>query len=37
MTKSCTLIGAPIQTGASQAGCIMGPDSLRTAGLAQTI
>lgn len=37
MTKSCTLIGAPIQTGASQPGCIMGPASLRTAGLIQTL
>ncbi|MEO9825742.1 MAG: arginase [Paracoccaceae bacterium] len=37
MTKSCTLIGAPIQTGASQPGCIMGPDALRTAGLEHTI
>lgn len=37
MTKSCTLIGAPIQTGASQPGCIMGPAALRTAGLAHAI
>ena len=37
MPKTCTLISAPIQTGASQPGCIMGPDSLRTAGLLATI
>ncbi|NNE87615.1 MAG: arginase, partial [Silicimonas sp.] len=37
MTKSCTLIGAPVQTGASQPGCLMGPASLRTAGLTHTI
>lgn len=36
-SKSCTLIGAPVQTGANQAGCIMGPDAYRTAGLAQTL
>ena len=33
MTKHCILIGAPVETGASQAGCIMGPASFRTAGL----
>ncbi len=32
-----TLIGAPIQTGAGQAGCLMGPDALRTAGLITTL
>lgn len=37
MTKTCTLIGAPVQTGASQPGCLMGPASLRTAGLAEAI
>lgn len=37
MTKSCTLLGAPIETGASQRGGIMGPDSLRTAGLGEQI
>lgn len=37
MTKSCTLIGAPVQTGTSQPGCLMGPAALRTAGLADTI
>ncbi|SFJ74970.1 arginase [Jannaschia pohangensis] len=33
MSKSVTLIGAPIQTGAWRRGCLMGPDALRTAGL----
>jgi len=32
-----TLIGAPIDTGMKQAGCLMGPDSYRTAGLAETL
>ena len=35
--RSCALIGAPIQTGASQPGCIMGPDAYRTAGLFETL
>lgn len=34
MSRHTILLGAPIQTGASQPGCIMGPQSLRTAGLA---
>uniref|UniRef100_UPI0035ADC597 arginase n=1 Tax=Paenirhodobacter enshiensis TaxID=1105367 RepID=UPI0035ADC597 len=37
MTRHTILLGAPIQTGASQPGCIMGPQSLRTAGLAKII
>ncbi|THD76425.1 arginase [Thalassobius vesicularis] len=37
MTKTCALLGAPIETGASQPGCIMGPASLRTAGLARVL
>ncbi|MEL6476431.1 MAG: arginase [Pseudomonadota bacterium] len=32
--QTCILIGAPAETGASQPGCLMGPDALRTAGLA---
>ncbi|WP_298258997.1 arginase [uncultured Litoreibacter sp.] len=36
-SKSCILIGAPVQSGASQPGCIMGPDAFRTAGLAETL
>ena len=36
-TRSCALLGAPVQSGASQAGCLMGPDAYRTAGLATTL
>jgi len=36
-SKSCTLIGAPVQSGASQPGCVMGPDAYRTARLAETL
>ena len=36
-SKSTILIGAPVQTGASQAGCVMGPAALRTAGLARVL
>ncbi|WP_281858456.1 arginase [Litoreibacter halocynthiae] len=36
-SKSCTLIGAPVQSGASQPGCVMGPDAFRTARLAETL
>ena len=35
--RNCVLIGAPVQEGASQPGCRMGPESLRTAGLAQAL
>ena len=35
--KSCILVGAPVQSGASQPGCLMGPDAFRTAGLAETL
>lgn len=35
--KNIILIGAPIQTGASQAGCLMGPDAFRTAGLVKVL
>jgi len=34
MGKHCILVGAPVETGASQSGCLMGPASFRTAGLA---
>jgi len=37
MTFTCALVGAPVQTGTKQDGCIMGPDAFRTAGLAETI
>ena len=33
----CALVGAPVDTGASQPGCLMGPDALRTAGLERTL
>lgn len=32
--KPCILIGAPVDSGKRRAGCLMGPDSYRTAGLA---
>lgn len=35
--KVCNILGARVQTGASQAGCLMGPDAFRTAGLARTL
>ncbi len=34
---NCTLVGAPVESGASQIGCVMGPDAFRTAGLKPTI
>lgn len=34
---SCALVGAPVQSGASQPGCLMGPDAFRTAGLTHTL
>ncbi len=37
MTLNCHLIGVPTQSGASQAGCLMGPDAYRTAGISQTL
>jgi arginase len=33
----CKLIGVPLQDGASQLGCEMGPSALRTAGLASAL
>ena len=35
--KTCVLIGAPVDSGKSRAGCLMGPDAYRTAGLAQAL
>ncbi len=35
--KTCQILGAPVQTGASQPGCLMGPAALRTAGLPETL
>lgn len=37
MTKQSCILGAPVQTGASQPGCLMGPAALRTAGLIQVL
>lgn len=37
MTLTCQIIGAPVQTGASQPGCLMGPAAFRTAGLPGTL
>lgn len=34
---TCALIGVPLQSGASQAGCLMGPDAFRTAGLEDSL
>lgn len=35
--RNCVLVGVPVQEGASQPGCRMGPEALRTAGLAQAL
>lgn len=35
--KNCLLIGAPVDSGKRRKGCLMGPDALRTAGLADAI
>ncbi|AJE47269.1 arginase [Celeribacter indicus] len=37
MSRSSVILGAPIETGASQPGCLMGPASLRTAGLVAAL
>ena len=37
MHKSCQLIGLPVQSGAAQPGCLMGPAALRTAGLPEAL
>ncbi len=37
MSLNCYLVGAPVQTGTSQKGCLMGPDAFRTAGIATTL
>ncbi len=34
---TCSLVGAPVQSGASQPGCLMGPDAVRTAGLQSVL
>lgn len=35
--RTCILIGAPVDSGKRRAGCLMGPDAYRTAGLAQAL
>ena len=35
--QTCILIGAPVDSGKRRMGCLMGPDSYRTAGLAQAL
>ncbi len=35
--KQCTMLGAPVGTGASQSGCQLGPDTLRVAGLVEML
>lgn len=35
--RAITLIGAPIDDGNAQRGCLMGPDALRTAGLVRAL
>jgi arginase len=35
--QNCILIGAPVDSGKRRRGCLMGPDALRTAGLAETL
>jgi len=35
--KNTLLIGAPVDSGKRRRGCLMGPDALRTAGLAEAI
>lgn len=35
--KTCILVGAPIDSGKRRAGCLMGPDAYRTAGLAAAL
>lgn len=35
--SKCILIGAPVHEGASQRGCAMGPEALRTAGLSEVL
>ena len=37
MAKHCTIVGLPVEAGTGRAGCLMGPDALRTAGLPALI
>ncbi|WP_380052224.1 arginase [Falsihalocynthiibacter sp. SS001] len=36
-SQTCVLVGAPIDCGKVRRGCLMGPDALRTAGIASTL
>lgn len=36
-SQNCILIGAPLDSGKRRAGCLMGPDALRTAGLSSAL
>ena len=35
--KHCSILGFKVESGAGRRGCMMGPDAMRTAGLAETI
>jgi arginase len=37
MDKDCILVGAPMDCGKARRGCLMGPDALRVAGLAEAL
>ncbi len=37
MTKTCSILGIPVEAGTGRGGCLMGPDALRTAGLLRAI
>lgn len=37
LPRQCVFLGVPVQAGASQAGCVMGPDALRTAGICDAV
>ncbi|MFQ5623433.1 MAG: arginase [Paracoccaceae bacterium] len=37
VARLCSLVGAPVECGAAQRGCIMGPTALRTAGIAEAL
>lgn len=37
MPRNCVLIGAPVDSGKRLQGCLMGPDALRVAGLADAL
>lgn len=35
--RNCLIVGAPVESGAGRRGCQMGPEALRTAGLAEAL